>query len=56
MNYYILAIAGFILIALIIFLIKRNIKDEKKFESDMNQNYPHAQDAAKDIESEETLH
>ena len=56
MNYYILAIAGFILIALVIFLIKKNYQDEKKFESDMNQNYPHAQDAAKDIESEESLH
>jgi len=56
MNYYILAIAGFILIALVIFLIKKNYQDEKKFESDMNQNYPHANDAAKDIESEESLH
>ena len=56
MNYYILAIAGFILIALLIFLIKRNIKDEKKFESEMNQNYPHAHDNTKDIDSDETLH
>jgi large-conductance mechanosensitive channel len=56
MNYIILSIVAIILIALIIFLIKKNIQDEKKFEADMNQNYPHAKDAAKDIESEETLH
>ena len=56
MNYYVLAIAGFIMIALVIFLIKKNMQDEKKFEADMNQNYPHAQDAPKDIDSEETLH
>jgi large-conductance mechanosensitive channel len=56
MNYFILSIVGVILIALVIFLIKKNMQDEKKFEADMNQNYPHAQDAAKDIESEESLH
>ena len=56
MNYYILVIVGVILVALVIFLIKKNYQDEKKFESDMNENYPHAKDAPKDIESDETLH
>lgn len=56
MNYIILSIFGILLIALVIFLIKKNNQDEKKFEADLNQNYPHAKDAAKDIESEETLH
>jgi uncharacterized membrane protein len=56
MNYIILSIFGIILIALVIFLIKKNNQDEKKFEADLNQNYPHAKDAAKDIESEESIH
>lgn len=56
MNWYIIIIAGIVLIALVVFLVKRNIIDEKKFEKDMNQDFPHSKDAAKDIDAEDPMH
>ncbi|MFP5042797.1 hypothetical protein [Parasediminibacterium sp. JCM 36343] len=40
LNWVLLIIFGVAAIALIVFLIKRNIKDEKKFEKQANNNYP----------------
>lgn len=40
MNWLILIIFGIIAIALIVFLIIRNQKDEKKFEKQLDNDYP----------------
>lgn len=56
MNWYIIIIVGILLIALVGFLVKRNMMDEKKFEEDMNQDYPHSKDTAKDVDSEDPMH
>ena len=56
MNWYIIIIVGVLLIALVVFLVKRNMADEKKFEEDMNQNYPHSKDMPKDVDTEDPMH
>jgi ABC-type bacteriocin/lantibiotic exporter with double-glycine peptidase domain len=42
-------------ILFIAILVKLNRKDEKQYEEEMNQTYPHSTDAIKDIEAEEFL-
>jgi hypothetical protein len=39
MNWYIIILAGIAAIALIVFLVKRNIKDEVKFEDQLKEDY-----------------
>ncbi len=43
------------LIALIIFLVRRNAKDEKEFEKQQNNDYHKTKDEEGDIEIEEKL-
>lgn len=56
MNWYILTAVGVFVVLLIIYLVRANIKDEKKFEEGINKNYPHSTDSPKDIDIEEPMH
>jgi hypothetical protein len=40
MNWLIIIIAGILAIALIVFLVRRNQKDEKQFEKQLDNDYP----------------
>ena len=44
MNYYIIIPLGIAAIVLIIFLIRRNFKDEKEYEEFLNNDYPKGKD------------
>lgn len=55
MNWYIIIIVALIVIALLVFLVVRNQKDEKDFEQQANQNYHHTKDAEGDVDEEEML-
>ncbi len=55
MNWPIIIIAGIGLIALIIFLVWRNMKDENKFENQLNNNYTKTKEEEGDIETEEVV-
>ena len=50
MNWLILIIFGILAIALIIFLIVRNQKDEKDFEKTLNNDYPKPKSDDEDID------
>jgi len=50
MNWTVLIIFGIIAIALIIFLVVRNQKDEKEFEKEANQDYHKTKDEEGDAE------
>ncbi|HLO79932.1 MAG TPA: hypothetical protein VK166_03185 [Chitinophagaceae bacterium] len=39
MNWYIIILAGIAAIVLIVFLVKRNLKDEEKFEDQLKEDY-----------------
>lgn len=52
MNWYIIIIVSLVIIALVVFLVVRNQKDEKDFEQQMNQNYRHSKDAKGDVDEE----
>jgi hypothetical protein len=53
MNWLILIPVGVALVALIIFLIKRNQKDEAVFEEQLNNNYAKPKEDENDTDSEE---
>jgi hypothetical protein len=55
MNWVILIIFGITVIALIVFLIKRNIKDEKVFEDQLKNDFHKSKDEEGDIEIDEIL-
>ena len=55
MNWLVLIPVGIILIALIVFLIVRNQKDEKKFEQHLNDDYRKTKDEEDDTPAEEEL-
>ncbi len=40
MNWLIIIIVGILAIALIVFLVRRNQKDEKQFEKQLDNDYP----------------
>lgn len=50
MNWLILIIFGILAIALIIFLIVRNQKDEKDFEKDLDNDFPKRKSDDEDID------
>lgn len=50
MNWLILIIFGIFVIALIVFLIVRNQKDEKEFEQELDNDYPKPKSENGDIE------
>jgi FtsZ-interacting cell division protein ZipA len=55
MNWIVIIIVGIALVALIVFLVWRNVKDEKEFEKQQNNDYHKTKDAEEDIEIEEKL-
>lgn len=55
MNWYIIISAGIAAILLIWFLIKRNMKDEKTFEKEANQDYQKTKDEEGDVEETEKM-
>lgn len=50
MNWLIIIIFGILVIALIVFLIIRNQKDEKDFEKELDNDYPKSNGEFEDIE------
>lgn len=55
MNWYIIIPFGIAVIALIVFLIVRNQKDEKKFEQQLNDDYPKTKNEEADAATEDAL-
>jgi hypothetical protein len=55
MNWYILIPFGIAVIALIVFLVKRNQKDEVQLEDQLKNDYPKPKDDEGDITIEEVL-
>lgn len=53
MNWTVIIIVGITLVALIVFLVRRNAKDEKEFEQQQNNDYHKTKDEENDIEIEE---
>lgn len=48
MNWLIIIIIGVLVVALLVFLIIRNQKDEKEFEKKLNKDYPKYKDELSD--------
>ena len=55
MNWPVLIIVGIVLLVLIVFLVRRNIKDEKKFETQQNNDYRKTKDEEGDTEIDEVM-
>jgi len=55
MNWLIIIPVGIAIVALIIFMIRRNQKDEKDLENKLNNDYPKLDDQELDPETEERV-
>jgi large-conductance mechanosensitive channel len=55
MNWFAIIIVAIIVIALVTFLVVRNIKDEKDYERKVNQDYHHSKDEEGDVDAEEAV-
>jgi uncharacterized protein YneF (UPF0154 family) len=55
MNLVLLILIGAATVALIIFLVIRNLKDKKQFEQELNNNFPENKNGEDDIEIEEVM-
>lgn len=55
MNITLLIFFGIAAIALIVFLVVRNQKDEQKFEDQINNDYPKPKDTEVDVETDEKV-
>ncbi len=55
MNWPVLIIVGIILIALVVFLLWRNLKDEKDFETQLKNDYHKPKEQEGDIEIDEVM-
>ena len=55
MNWLILIPVGIILISLITFLVMRNVKDERKFEQQLNNDYHKSKEEEGDVDAEEIM-
>ena len=55
MNWGILIPVGIVFVALIVFLVMRNRKDEKKFEKQLNNDYHKSKDEEGDAENDEIV-
>ncbi len=53
MNWLIVIIVGILAIALVVFLVMRNQKDEKEFEKELDNDYPKPRSEDGDIEINE---
>jgi septal ring-binding cell division protein DamX len=56
MNWYIIIVVGIAVLALLIFFIRRNIKDESDFEKQLKDDYPHPKHDKADVDTEESPH
>ena len=56
MNWNILIPVGIVIVVLIVFLVVRNMKDEKKFEEQLNNDYHKSKDEEGDAEIDEVTH
>jgi large-conductance mechanosensitive channel len=56
MNWWFLILFGIVVLALIVFLVVKNLKDEHVMEDQMNNNYPKPKDGENEAETEETPH
>ena len=50
MNWPVIIIIGILLVALVVFLIRRNMKDEEEFEHKVNEDFHHAKNEEGDVE------
>lgn len=55
MNWPVLIITGILLLALVVFLIRRNMKDEEEFEHQLNNNYHKTKDDEGDVDADNAL-
>ncbi len=55
MNWPIIILVGIAVIALIVFLIMRNQKDEEQFEQQIKNDYPKSKDEMGDTEVDEVV-
>lgn len=55
LNWLILILFGIAVIALLVFVIKRNQKDKKEFEHQLNEDFYKSKDEEGDIDSEEKM-
>lgn len=55
MNWPVIIIIGIAAIALIAFLVWRNVKDEKQFEDQLNQDYHKSKDEEGDAEIDQKM-
>ncbi len=55
MNWPLIIVFGIAVTALIIFLVKRNIKDEKVFEDQLNNDFKKSKDEEGDAEIDEVM-
>jgi len=55
MNWPVLIPVGIAALALIIFLVWRNLKDEKQFEDQIKQDYPKSKDEEGDVEIDQKM-
>ncbi len=53
MNWTVLIIVGIILVALVVFLIARNMQDKKKLEEQIKEDYPKPKESEHEIEIED---
>lgn len=55
MNWAVLIPLGIAALALIVFLVWRNLKDERQFEDQLKHNYPKSKDEEGDAEIDEKM-
>lgn len=55
MNWAIIIPAGFLFVVVIVFLVRQNIKDKKKFEDQLKNDYRKSKDAEGDAEIDEVM-
>lgn len=55
MNWPVIIIIAVVLIALVIFLVKRNMKDEKELETQLKNDYHKTKDEEGDTEIDEVM-
>lgn len=55
MNWPVIIIIAVVLIALVIFLVRRNMKDEKEFETQLKNDYHKTKDEEGDTEIDEVM-
>lgn len=55
MNWTVIIIVGVLLLALLVFMIRKNQKDEREFEQQLNNDYHKTKDEEGDVETDNSL-